>query len=291
MADFILTWNPEKTEVNCDDFVKLTAKGAVVPDENWSVGSRTSGIGYGDRAFLLRQRSKRGIVACGSVTSTVYQDQHWEDPERLANYVDLIWNVWLNADDRLQVEELKQQVPGVHWDHLQGSGVKVPDDAAAPLDRLWESHLRNLGRQPPRLAFQEIADEVLPSASYREGAVSRISVNRYERDPRARADAIALHGLDCVVCGFNFEAVYGPELGGMYVHIHHLRELSRLPPRYRVDPARDLVPVCANCHAMLHRRRPALTPEELRRHLENRGLLPARNVLATPRVSQRSRPR
>ncbi|MGH0218500.1 hypothetical protein NKY68_00240 [Sinorhizobium meliloti] len=33
---------------------------------------------------------------------------------------------------------------------------------------------------------------------------------------------------------------------------------------YTVDPIKDLIPVCANCHAMLHRRSDPLTVEELR---------------------------
>jgi len=44
----------------------------------------------------------------------------------------------------------------------------------------------------------------------------------------------------------------------------HLRELSQVEPGYRVDPVNDLRPVCPNCHAMLHRRQPALTIDELR---------------------------
>ncbi|WP_422678748.1 hypothetical protein [Christiangramia echinicola] len=33
---------------------------------------------------------------------------------------------------------------------------------------------------------------------------------------------------------------------------------------YNVDPIRDLIPVCPNCHFMLHKRTPAFTIEELK---------------------------
>ena len=36
---------------------------------------------------------------------------------------------------------------------------------------------------------------------------------------------------------------------------------------YRLDPINDLIPVCPNCHAMLHRRCPPYTPEELKNML------------------------
>ena len=32
----------------------------------------------------------------------------------------------------------------------------------------------------------------------------------------------------------------------------------------KLDPINDLIPVCPNCHAMLHRRNPSLMVEELR---------------------------
>jgi len=93
-------------------------------------------------------------------------------------------------------------------------------------------------------------------------------VNRYERDPKARQACLAHHGYACTVCGFDFAVTYG-HLGVDYIVVHHVKELSTLGPDYKVDPKRDLVPVCANCHAMLHRERPALDPNSLRQRLRN----------------------
>jgi 5-methylcytosine-specific restriction protein A len=63
-----------------------------------------------------------------------------------------------------------------------------------------------------------------------------------------------------------FGDVYGP-LGDGYIHVHHLVEVSSIGTEYVVDPVRDLRPVCANCHAMLHRQSPALSIDTLKRHL------------------------
>jgi len=88
-----------------------------------------------------------------------------------------------------------------------------------------------------------------------EGSVSKTTVNRYERDDKARAKCIEHYGLTCSVCGFNFEEVYG-ELGAGFIHIHHLTLLSSIGKEYKIDPIKDLRPVCPNCHSMLHKRRP-----------------------------------
>ncbi|WP_111809527.1 HNH endonuclease [Aeromonas allosaccharophila] len=74
----------------------------------------------------------------------------------------------------------------------------------------------------------------------------------YERNPKLRAQAIALHGTTCKGCTFNFEEAYG-ELGKGFIHIHHIKPLGVMAQEHKVDPETDLVPLCANCHAMVHR--------------------------------------
>ncbi len=64
-----------------------------------------------------------------------------------------------------------------------------------------------------------------------------------------------VHGYVCQVCGFDFEAVYGP-IGHRYTEAHHLTPLSELPEDTPValDPREDFAVLCANCHRMMHRK-------------------------------------
>jgi 5-methylcytosine-specific restriction protein A len=66
------------------------------------------------------------------------------------------------------------------------------------------------------------------------------------------------------VCGFNGGDAYG-ELGEGLIHVHHKIEIAEVGKEYEVDPINDLIPVCPNCHAMIHRRRPAFSIEEVRK--------------------------
>ncbi|WP_321867029.1 HNH endonuclease [Paraburkholderia tropica] len=100
-------------------------------------------------------------------------------------------------------------------------------------------------------------DDVVGAKAYHEGAVTQVLVNRYERDPEARAAAIAHYGCKCCACGFDFEAKYG-ELGRGFIHVHHIVDIATIGTSYQVDPIKDLRPVCPNCHAMLHREKPAM---------------------------------
>ena len=107
------------------------------------------------------------------------------------------------------------------------------------------------------------ADELPSSRTYWEGTAKQIKVNRYERDPKARQSCIEHYGAKCLACCVDFEKTYG-ELGKGYIHVHHIRPLSTIREGYVVNPIEDLRPVCPNCHAMLHRKDPLLTIDELK---------------------------
>jgi 5-methylcytosine-specific restriction protein A len=96
-----------------------------------------------------------------------------------------------------------------------------------------------------------------------EGAVRKVAVNAYERNQTARRLCVGHHGAVCKVCEFDFERVYGA-IGEGFIHVHHIVDLCQIGEGYQVDPINDLVPVCPNCHAMLHTRRPAMLVCELR---------------------------
>ncbi len=86
-----------------------------------------------------------------------------------------------------------------------------------------------------------------------EGAKIIAQHIRYERNPKNREDAIKTQGTVCRICGFDYNKAYGAELANSYIEVHHIKQLSE--GKQRVDPARDLIPVCANCHRMLHRKK------------------------------------
>lgn len=94
----------------------------------------------------------------------------------------------------------------------------------------------------------------------------QVEVNVYERDSAARQACLKHYGLACAACGLLFEERYRA-LGANYIHVHHLIPLSEIGESYEIDPVRDLRLICPNCHAMVHRRNPPLTIEELRREL------------------------
>jgi len=100
-----------------------------------------------------------------------------------------------------------------------------------------------------------------------EGTQLRVNVNVYERNKIARHKCIDHYGLECAICGFNFETVYG-ELGRGFIHVHHVVDIAEVGGKYKIDYVEDLIPVCPNCHAMLHKKKPAYKISELKNLLK-----------------------
>lgn len=118
-----------------------------------------------------------------------------------------------------------------------------------------------------------LKDTIKGKTSYQlfEGEKKQLTINQYERNPIARQRCIEANGCKCKVCGIDFEEKYG-EIGHGFIHVHHVIPISTIGETYQVDPINDLVPVCPNCHAMLHRgfNDKILTIEELRTLIQNK---------------------
>lgn len=142
---------------------------------------------------------------------------------------------------------------------------------------LYEEYLNLYNERTRSRKLENIAEELdeietLP-AEYSEGIRKTVWVNVYERNPNARLNAIKYHGVRCAVCNMSFEEVYG-EIGKDFIHIHHIVPVSQIGKEYVVNYEKDLIPVCPNCHAMLHRKinGTVLTIKELKNIIKRRDL-------------------
>ncbi|RAP40414.1 HNH endonuclease [Rhodovulum viride] len=113
------------------------------------------------------------------------------------------------------------------------------------------------------IGYDVIEDDETTGAEY-EGAILMSTIRRRERNPRNRLLCIRLHGEKCACCGLEPRETYG-DAGGI-IEVHHLEALSTLSAPRRYDPAKDLAPLCPNCHRAVHTRRPhPFTLKELRK--------------------------
>jgi hypothetical protein len=201
----------------------------------------------GDELWFYFPRPFSAITAHGIAANDAQPGDHWPYAVEVKKVT------WLPSP--VTLSELRQRFPHWTWARNARNGTHLPLEVARFLKRQAKSVGRPKRGEAPTMLPEE--------QEFHEGHSVRVAINRYERDGNARAACLAKQGSDCSICGIGLQAVYGPQFRGL-VHVHHVVPLSQAGGAYRVDPATNLIPVCPNCHAVIHSRVPALTPNEVR---------------------------
>lgn len=114
---------------------------------------------------------------------------------------------------------------------------------------------------------QDESAKPIRTSSKSEGARKTYNGIRYERNPANRLEAIRIHGARCAVCDMDFGEKYGA-WGEGFIEVHHKTPLAISGEDQIVNPAIDLVPVCPNCHRMIHRHGQTLSIEDVKSLLQ-----------------------
>ncbi|MDZ4687333.1 MAG: HNH endonuclease [Planctomycetaceae bacterium] len=202
----------------------------------------------------------KGLVGSGWSTYAPRRVPHWDPTRATAGETTLSIGVEfdvLNENPVIDHVDLAR----APFDALptwtpQSSGVELPADLAGQLEAEWITRTTVSGSGA-------VLSQAPVASTFTEGALRLVTVNAYERDPRARRACVNHYGATCHICGFSFGKAYGPILEG-FIHVHHLRPLAEIGQNYAVNPIDDLRPVCPNCHAALHHRRTPYNIQELK---------------------------
>lgn len=226
---------------------------------DWRMSNKFS---VGDIVFIYKTkpeqsiRYKMEVVAVGlSNEASFDQESFWEDK-------DLYYN-GLISSKYVRFRLIDQYYKGFYSiDRLREYGLKgdiisvIECKSSTLLEFLLNS---NTSSQDDTCAIDYSSD----NEDLYEGALVTVLANKYERNKAARKECVEKKGYRCAVCGFDFVSVYG-EIGKNFIHVHHLTPISSIGKEYRLNVDTDLVPVCPNCHYMLHRKNPPYTIEELK---------------------------
>lgn len=141
------------------------------------------------------------------------------------------------------------------WEEFSGDRVRLRAVAHA---------IRTALEQSPQLLARGDDSEDAEAA---EGTILTRLHHYRERDrglvEKRKAQELKRTGrLACEACAFEFGAAYGAR-GAAYIEAHHTRPLETLEPGARTKVS-DLALLCANCHRMVHAKRPWLSIDELK---------------------------
>ena len=265
ISTYLFTWNPQKWNwTNLQESIDhLDNVGYVV--RRWSCGNSKS-IKKGDRVFLVRLGEEpRGIMGSGYAKSSYYVAPHWDGTQgKIANYIDIEFDILINPEknilfdkidlDKVDPNKIQQWFP-------QQSGISIKQEILSLLESNWFDFIRDnkyIGNG--FISNDVVSDE---TESFMEGKSKEVTQTRYERNPQARKTCLRHHGYSCQICEFNFEKTFG-EIGKGFIHVHHINAIAGIGKEYEIDPKNDLIPVCPNCHAMIHSKRPAFTIDEIK---------------------------
>lgn len=178
------------------------------------------------------------------------------------------WPAWYLHERNTDMQEMwRDSGTGLMASRLH----KNPPESSLTIGEwgVWEANATGvsgefvLGRLPPSLLPAPTISGAAPESTFSEGALKTVELTLYERNATARKLCIAHYGPTCQACGLNYEDKYG-SIGTDLIHVHHVTPLSTIGAAYQVDPIRDLVPLCASCHHVVHRREPPYSIAEVR---------------------------
>jgi superfamily II DNA or RNA helicase len=141
------------------------------------------------------------------------------------------------------------------------------------LELIKEELLNQLEQDPDKEEFLSIIiDESYGERAFAyeqqlllEGARKEIITNIYERNPNARQKCLDHHGYVCGVCNESLDQIYG-EIAKYIIEVHHIIPLSEIGKQYVIDPIKDLIPICPNCHTIIHlKQNPCYTIDEVKK--------------------------
>lgn len=266
MNTFLFSWNPTKWNWKTLEEDINTLKNTGYFTERWSVASHRK-IKIGDRGFLIKLGEfPKGIIASGYVSSIPFQAPHWDNSGRTIYYVNIDIEILLNPNKEpiLDLSTLENDIilSKNNW-IPQSSGIEIYDDFKDRLETIWFDFLTQQNNNVNPFTNNSSS----ATNSYSEGTSNQVQVTKYEINPYARKKCLEHYGYTCQVCDFNFEDTYD-SIGKDYIHVHHLKQVSTVGQNHLTNPINDLIPVCPNCHAMIHKRKTPYTIEEMKKILK-----------------------
>ncbi len=95
--------------------------------------------------------------------------------------------------------------------------------------------------------------------NYADGERQKRETTFFSRNPKLAAEVKLKYNHTCQICGFSPLKLYGNKYVNAGIECHHLDALSERRNYSGNSTVEDVTVLCANCHRLVHSRRPTLT--------------------------------
>jgi 5-methylcytosine-specific restriction protein A len=259
MKGYMLLWNPEIDDWNTinDDIKSINEYGET--ETSWDC--KSSKPEAGDIFFItaVNPSPNLGIFCSGIIDGLIKKTNSLIKEDRITNILYGNINLLLNPyKDKLMNKNivLNQENKLIFNPRLNG-GI-IESEYLNGLIKEWENYV---------IKEKKYSKNIFEN-DYWEGGYKQSLVSSGERSSKARNDCIKFYGYKCKCCQIDLTESYGP-FDRKFIHVHHSNFLSFDKTKHKVDPIKDLIPLCPNCHSMLHIKFNGkfLTLEELKRRV------------------------
>lgn len=236
-------------------------------------------VAEGDAFLLLRTWGEEGrfgfagkvigIPRCNASEASTY---FWGEPRFPLLLLldgspsDLAWRDFRSALDYAPNWDPRGQTYRIKQERLAPSRYMTAQGLLAAATLGYEE-LSEAGSDP-EIAAEILASE-LPEGTPEGRKGMRLHLARERNAGLVAAFKARLKEFRCSVCHFDFAQRYG-ELGRGYIEAHHTRPVGMMEDG-EFTQLSSLIPVCANCHRMLHRRWPPLSVDQVVTAIEDAG--------------------
>ncbi|ABS56237.1 HNH endonuclease [Methanoregula boonei 6A8] len=236
-------------------------------ESGWPIRQQKNKIEKGDLALLWVSGENRGIYATADIISKPKMEKvdftdSWVNPKRSADGKTEELMVELGPMTILKPPLLESELKQIR-ELFSLSIMRQHNGTNFPVT---ESEWDILSKEIEKRTLTKYEEIFTCPEYFTEGKEREIIQTIYERNSKLREMAIKMHGTTCSVCGFNFAKKYGILSEG-YIEIHHLVPHSehKIKGESEINPETDLIPLCSNCHRIIHKPEKMLSIEELKK--------------------------
>jgi predicted HNH restriction endonuclease len=242
----------------------------------------SDGNEYIDNVLIIfnasKEDGKKRRVIGFYVGATIFKEPYSsKNPEKIieSDYNSVSYNIMVKSESAYLFENEDERNIYLPYSKKDGYGYGQSNIWYANSDSRSKKFKEDIVKQIEKIISEDInGDANNDEVKYFEGIMnSKVKeVFTLYRNANARKKCLEYYFPDkknytCILCGFDFEKQYG-SLGKDFIEVHHIEShttKSKDKGNHEINPMKDLIPVCSNCHSIIHKQRPAVSIKRMKK--------------------------
>ncbi len=243
--------------------------------ETWHTAAPRKDWAKGDRLFFWASSPAKQLIGLGIIRGIHDEKNEFGDSLFDVKYLTTKFTSPLSMDDLRQY--FADDLPSFLKANVAGTVYTLTTEQGEHLFRLavfanpeWRDVWSDIAIDETA-TIPDIDTEYFSGAEGGKVFVTHLRRERNRKVVEAKKSQVLKQTgtLECEVCGFNFENVYG-SVGRGFCETHHIKPLSEINKATETK-LKDLAIICSNCHRMIHRTRPIKSIKDFKEWLRTKS--------------------